>query len=237
MTDWLVCFWRCCRCFWRWLSRCCRCFWRWLSRCCRWFWRCCRGFCRYCGAPEESEEPAVPAPRTSEERDYLTMMYEEHAEHMRQHETLRAAVTGFFIALIAGLLAAPGSERHPQREIIGGAICVLSFLGLLLNEKHYERYLMHRSIVRGFRKSLEKGLSPRLRLINRNCRDYHENKHPILAKEIGLHELWRVVYMATLIVGIVLIVLGWTAPADQPNCSACATPAGVKKVPGTPESG
>jgi hypothetical protein len=157
---------------------------------------------------KSSDKPAVPAPQTGEDRDYLIMMYEEHAEHARQHETLRAAVTGFFIALIAALLAVPDSQHHPQREIIGATICALSLLGMLLNAKHYERYQLHRSVLRGFRKSIEIGLSDGLSEINGDWRDYHREQHKTL-DNLRLHHLWGLVYIATFIVGAVLIMLGW----------------------------
>ena len=38
------------------------------------------------------------------DREYLTMMYKENAEHARQHENLRAVVGSLFMTLIAGLL-------------------------------------------------------------------------------------------------------------------------------------
>ena len=158
--------------------------------------------------PCAEDHPAVPVPQTSEDRDYLVMMYEEHAEHARQHEILRAAVAGFFVALIAGLLAAPGSEHHPQRELIGATICALSLLGMLLNAKHYERYLLHNSVLTGFRKSIEQGLTDGLSKINKNWRDQHRKHHKFL-DDISLHRLWLLVYIATFIVGALLMTVGW----------------------------
>src|SRR5262245_9199969 len=94
--------------------------------------------------------PAPPAPPTppanQQDREYLSMRYEEHAEHARQHETLRAAVTGLVMALIAGLLAfaveTPG-ESSGKQWVAGLLICVVSVIGVLLNLKHYERYRLH----------------------------------------------------------------------------------------------
>jgi hypothetical protein len=114
-------------------------------------------------------------PKNQADRDYLVMMYEEHAEHARQHETLRAAVAGFVIALVAGLLATDASKEHPV--IIAIVIGVVSLLGLLLNLKHYERYELHNEVLRGFRKSLEKGVDPPLRMLNDNCRKVHRAEY------------------------------------------------------------
>ena len=56
---------------------------------------------------------------TAEERDYLKMMYEENAEHARQHENMRGTATGSFIALIAGVMAfAAGENEH--RIVVSG---------------------------------------------------------------------------------------------------------------------
>jgi hypothetical protein len=161
-----------------------------------------------CSKTEEGPPPVTPrpAPVTAKDRDYLKMMYEQNYEHARQHEMLRAAATGFFIALIAGLLAATSLEREPSKDkLIGWTIFVLSMLGLLLNAKLYERYQRHREIYRGFRDSLELGLSPGLKQIRKDCDKSHEQQHPRLAC-IGLHNLWSAVYVITLIVGLVLAI-------------------------------
>ena len=110
------------------------------------------------------------------------MMYEEHAEHARQHETLRAAVAGFVIALVAGLLATEASKNHPV--VVAGVICVVSLLGLLLNLKHYERYKLHREVLAGFRGSLEEAVDFRLRTINKDYRKLHAaNYKPLDPRE------------------------------------------------------
>jgi hypothetical protein len=134
-------------------------------------------------------------------------MYEEHAEHARQHETLRAAATAFFIALIAGLLAATALEHNALKDaLVGVSVCLLSILGGLLNAKHYERYILHRDVLRGFRRSLELDLSPGLDEINRDYRNYHEGNHQIIAW-IRLNILWLVVYVITFIMGLGIVVI------------------------------
>jgi disulfide bond formation protein DsbB len=158
-------------------------------------------------------EKSLPTPDNQDDRDYLVMMYEEHAEHARQHETLRAAVTGFFIALIAGLLAAPGNENSPQKIIVGIIICIVSLLGLLLNEKHYERYHMHREILRGYRNSLEQGLGNKdLSKIRDKREECHKKEYRLFPWRnlctLRLHHLWSAVYCLTFVVGVAWAVWG-----------------------------
>src|SRR4051812_44672499 len=81
-------------------------------------------------------------PLTQEERDYLRMRYEEDAEHARLHETLRAAVTGLMIALIAGLLpfaVEQPNEKTGKQFLVGILICGASLVGILFNYAHEAR--------------------------------------------------------------------------------------------------
>jgi len=158
--------------------------------------------------------PNPPQPTNGMERDYVMMMYEEHAEHARQHETLRAAVAGFVIALVAGLLAAPGNEHHPRQEIIGITICVVSLLGLLLNATHYERYRLHLAVLRGYRKAFEQVVNDELAGINRRCRRIHEREYRLLSG-LRLHHLWFCVYVMTLAVGLLWVWLGYCGKSHQ----------------------
>src|SRR5580692_6505911 len=105
---------------------------------------------------KRGERPTPVPPQTDKDREYLKMMYEEQAEHARLHEELRGTATGLFIALIAGLLAFGVTEgAQTQREsVVGVMILVVSVVGSLVTYKHYERYNMHLSRLRGFRYSL-----------------------------------------------------------------------------------
>src|SRR4051812_46516433 len=109
--------------------------------------------------PKRDDPPEVAAPITPDDHAFLIAMYEEHAEHARQHETLRAAAAGLFVALIAGLLAFGVSGDKPPMLSSGLLVCVVSLLGALINHKHYERYTLHRDLLLGFRMSLEKKLT------------------------------------------------------------------------------
>jgi len=161
------------------------------------------------------KEPKV-VPNTPEDRDYLKMLYENHAEFARQHQVLRAAATGFFLALIAGLLAATvgGQGASTAKDlIVGGIICGLSLLGFLLNAKHHERNALHEDLEMKFRQSLEGGLSTKaLTTINSETRQTHE-QHYVLAR-VELQTLYSFVYVATLLIGAAVIIgaglaFGW----------------------------
>lgn len=91
-----------------------------------------------------------------EDREYLTMMYQEHAEHARQHETLRAAVTGLMMALIAGLLAFAVEQLNVW--LAGLGVCAASLLGMLLNHLHQARFEQHNDTLTKFRLALGKGV-------------------------------------------------------------------------------
>jgi hypothetical protein len=177
-------------------------FWKRSKDCANDFWKRSKDFWK------KPAKPTVAKPKTQEDRDYLTMMYEEHAEHARQHEVLRAAATGFFLALIAGLLAATigGSNTGNKDRIIGSIICGLSILGVILNAKHYERYRFHLDILRGFRKSLESGVTNTLTTINRDFRSYHESQHWIFSK-IDLNVLYLCIYVITFVIGAAVLYL------------------------------
>jgi hypothetical protein len=138
---------------------------------------------------------------TTDEREFAKMMYEEHAEHARLHEELRAAATSLIIALISGLLAALFFFENQRHGVAGGlAIGGLSILGIVLNVKHYERYVLHRDIVRGFRETLQQDLSPAIQTLAEKRRKAHEGAWPAISA-IRLHLLWLSVYLFTLGIG------------------------------------
>jgi len=133
-------------------------------------------------------------PLSNEERQYATMMYEEHAEHARLHEELRASATSLLMALIAGLAASAFLFDRYGRAT-GIMICAVSALGVLLNVTHHERYEMHVDALRAFREELEKEIKgSALVTIGKNIRAAHE-------KRLRLHVLWNAVYAITFCIG------------------------------------
>lgn len=156
------------------------------------------------------QPPSVAAPATAEEREYLRMMYEEHAEQARQHETLRATATSLLMALIAGILAfaATDAKDDPLKVwVSGSAICLLSLLGALLNQKHYERNRLHTDVLKGLRTSLERGLSPGIAAIPGAYRAWHDARWRF-ARNISLNKLWNVAYALTSAIGVYMILKG-----------------------------
>lgn len=150
------------------------------------------------------------APKTSEDREYLRMLYEENAEHARKHEELRGAATAIFMALIAGLLAfAVGEGTTANRELVSGCLIFgSSLVGALVSYKHYERYELHLNRLRGFRSALELGLTKGLAEIGPICRKEHKAHYRFTYKWLKLHVLWLVVYGVTLLIGAVLVTRG-----------------------------
>jgi len=137
----------------------------------------------------------------TDDREFAKMMYEEHAEHARLHEELRAAATSLVIALISGSLAALFFFENQRHGVAGGlVICGLSVLGIVLNVKHYERYVLHRDILRDFREKLQQGLSPTIQTLAEERRKTHEGAWPVISAT-RLHLLWLVVYVFTLGIG------------------------------------
>lgn len=139
------------------------------------------------------ETERVATPLSEADREYLTMMYEENAEHARQHENLRAVVGSLFMTLIAGLLVIAS-----DRWVVGLFVCIVSVLGALLNRVHYERYNHHVEILKAFRKELENGVSPHLAHIRKS---YDKGW-------LRLHTLWMVIYLATFLIGLVIVIRG-----------------------------
>lgn len=149
-------------------------------------------------APEEKEITDMRL--TQEERQFALSMYEEHAEHCRLHEELRASATSLLMTLVGGLLAASVFAQAHSR-ILGLMIGVISLLGVLLNWKHYERFCLHRHVLRGFLDQLQQGLSASVATLNERRRKEHEASHPILSG-IRLNWLWSLSYAITLSIGL-----------------------------------
>jgi hypothetical protein len=161
----------------------------------------------------ELEEEQVPL--SPEDREYLVMMCQDNGEYRRHHEALRSAADGFFIALIAGLLAFAATTSKSQSLALWGlAVCVTSVLGAILNYKHYERTEFHVNRMRGFRGALESGISQLYTKINSE-RDKEHIKRYGQVKQLDiyglkLHTLSLLVYVITFLLGLVLIANKYT---------------------------
>ena len=141
-------------------------------------------------------------PLAQKDLDYLTMMHNENASYVRQHETPRATATGLFIALIAGILAFAGAV--PKLSHYSCVfVCAVSVLGIIVNYKLNERTELHYSRLRGFRDALENEIDPAIRGIRATQTMHHRNQYPVTYDYIKLHILWLVVYAMTFGIGIV----------------------------------
>jgi hypothetical protein len=159
------------------------------------------------GRERPDSPPLVAAPVTAEDRVFLQMMFEEEAEHARLHEELRGAATSLYVALIAGLLAFGLDKRGKDAWLVGGLIFFASILGILVNFKHYERYKRHVARLRGFRRSLEFGLSESVTKIRLDMDRFHDSRYPISSRYIKVHVLWNIVYSVAIVLSIAIIVV------------------------------
>jgi cytochrome c biogenesis protein CcdA len=97
------------------------------------------------GAAQETENRLV---RTKDSVGNLWRFYEEHASQARQHENLRATVTSILCSIAAAVVALAGLGGLNRTDIPAGIVVVLlSFLGVGLGIKHYERNRFHTSIM------------------------------------------------------------------------------------------
>jgi ATP/ADP translocase len=158
----------------------------------------------------QEKAPRLAKPETPQDSAYLTMRYEEDAEHARLHETLRAAVTGLMMTLIAGLLAfaVEASDDHSGKQWVTGIlVCGASFVGILFNWVHNSRYEMHLQKLKAFREALEDDLSPSLRLSIKPVIDAISKK-----RGPSLRGLWFAIYIFTCLIGGIMAAL--SAPPE-----------------------
>lgn len=142
---------------------------------------------------------------TTEDREFLRMMYEEHAEHARAHEDLRGAATGFLVALIAGLLAYAAAEKGALQIGVSGLLtCATSIIGILIILKHYERFKFHCAELSLFRRSLEEEVFPTIRKLH-GLAEHSHNLRFRVASRIRIHFLWLSVFILLLAIGLLLI--------------------------------
>jgi formylglycine-generating enzyme required for sulfatase activity len=181
------------------------------------------------GRPKEKKTPdEFTGELTPQECDYLTMRYEEDAEHARLHETLRAAVTGLMVALIAGLLTFAVEQKHEhtgKQWVSGILICGASVLGLLFNYAHYARYKLHRAQLRHWRRALENGVSVGLKDWARGIRMHYETRG------LRLYLLWRVIFIFTFAIGVIITTLSERPPPSEQPPIVAQAPAATQTSP------
>src|SRR4051794_17229166 len=74
----------------------------------------------------------------------LWHFYDEHAVQARQHENLRATVTGTLAAIAAAVVGLAGVGGLTRADVPAGVVVVLlGVIGMGISLKHYERNRMH----------------------------------------------------------------------------------------------
>ena len=95
-------------------------------------------------------------PPTVEVAD-LWHFYDEHATQARQHETLRATVTGTLAAIAAAVVTLSGIGGLSMADIPAGAVLiVVGALGVALNVKHFERNRWHAEVMWTVQQEIER---------------------------------------------------------------------------------
>ena len=88
---------------------------------------------------------------------HLWRYYEEHAQHAREHEQLRAHVASTMAAMAAAVVGLAGVGGLSKADVPAGfVVVVLSGLGVALSIKHYERFKMHTSVMKVVRDEIDR---------------------------------------------------------------------------------
>ena len=113
------------------------------------------------------------------------------------------------MAPIAGSHAwAVGEGTGPGRTPAAGLLIVAaSVIGALVSFKHYERYQLHLSRQRGFRRSLEKEVTNDLTQIANLWDEHHDQQYHVIPG-LRLHLLWLAIYGPTFLIGTSFLVYG-----------------------------
>ena len=96
--------------------------------------------------------------RWKAQKDFLWGMYQEHRNHARHNETLRATAINFLLVTTGALVGLTLYDRMINRDdfLIGITIFILGLLGTLLSLAHTERSLRYRQRARGFLTELDR---------------------------------------------------------------------------------
>ena len=176
----------------------------------------------------------------------LWHFYDEQAAQARQHETLRATVTGTLAAIAGAITALTGVGGFTPSDVPAGLVVVIiSGLGIALSLKHFERNRWHITLMRQTQQEIEglrlRGPHPHLpgeaRLMRRIWNDAkreHEEKFSTTKRpkragrspwvRIRLYRLWIGLPLGIGIVGLIIIGLGWAgvgAGSTAGQCTGC----------------
>lgn len=153
----------------------------------------------------------------------LWRYYDEHAAEARQHETLRATVTGTLGGFAAALVGFAGVGGLEAADAPAGALLILfGLLGAPLSLKHYERNRFHTEVMGAVRAEIatlradpsHKPRSPGQVRTSAKCK--HNEQFSLRRKRtdkpaswlvrVSLWHLWTGFPIAIAIVGVVIVI-------------------------------
>ncbi len=162
--------------------------------------------------------------------DDLWRFYNEHATQARQHESLRAAVTGTLAAIAAAVTTLAGVGGLTTADIPSGlVVIVISALGFALSLKHFERNRFHAEVMNQVLEEIERMRSrsssrssePKpMDELWKTAKLVHGNKFMTWEKpptrqarspwvKIRLYVLWAGLPLGIGVVGLLVIILGF----------------------------
>ena len=145
----------------------------------------------------------------SPEQLALLEMYKEQASQARQHETQRERLTGLVIAVAAALVALIATDLDsPSLGLLAPSL-FLVFLGVyaaVFSRKHYERYRLHTTVMRGFRDELEARLNNAPLAKIRDTAAKKHNSEFAWLHDKSLHLFWDGLNGSVAIIGFILAV-------------------------------
>lgn len=164
-------------------------------------------------------------PRTAEVAD-LWHFYDEHAAQARQHENLRATVTGTLAAIAGAITALAGVGGLTAADVPAGlAVMILGILGVALSVKHFERNRFHAEVmwhvqaeIQRVRRSPEQNVATMSNLLQA-AKDAHRSNFSAWKKtkeqrlgrspwvRMRLYFLWAALSMGISAVGLLVVIL------------------------------
>jgi len=171
--------------------------------------------------------PDTVKPMSDSDVGIVLAVYADNAEHGRHHETERSAFANIVVAGTAALTIFMATKDFSSRFwFFPLTISALGYYGLLMSNKAYERFELHRERLRECRAKLQLG-HPNADLdgINSRARATIEAKY---GRTTRLHDLWKNFNYAIIAAGLVatsVLAFQQARPAvhclwsfDSPDC-------------------
>lgn len=150
----------------------------------------------------------------AQRKDILLAMYNEHATHVRHHESQRATIATLSVAVISALIGIATIDESLNLWDVPFTLLV-TFFGIfsaLFVAKSFERAVFHTERLRGFREELDSVfMGGRLRIIKAKSDTRHgrnkKNQILELGRKTRLHVLWVMLFVLITIVGIIMTII------------------------------